>query len=105
MPFTFKLAKRMAIAWRRRPPLLLLAVAFLPHLPLEIRLMLLTFWRAVSLTPFWSDIGDRRRCQLPTAILVLRFAILAIPKVAPSVPQKRPSWQTLGGAFSQRRVS
>jgi len=100
MPFTFKLAKRMAIAWRRRPPLLLLAVAFLPHLPLEIRLMLLTFWRAVSLTPFWSDIGDRRTCQLPTAIqrrlgdqhpcweffvarVVLRFAILAIPKVAP----------------------
>jgi len=100
MTFTFKLSKRMAIAWMRRPPLLVLAVAFLPHRPLEIRLMLLTFWRAVSLTPFWWDIGDRRRCQLPTGILrrlsdqypcweffvarvVLRFAILAIPKVAP----------------------
>ena len=82
MPFAFKLPKRLAIAWRRRPPLLFLAAA-----------------RAVSLRPFWSDIGNRRRCQLPTGILrrlsdqypcweffvarvVLRFAILAIPKVA-----------------------
>jgi len=99
MPFTFKLPKRMAIAWRH-PPLLLLAVAFLPHLSVEIRLMLVAFWRAVSLKPFWSDIGNRRRCQLPTGIqrrlgdqhpcweffmarVLLRFAILAIPKVAP----------------------
>jgi len=99
MPFAFKLSKRLAIAWRQRPPLLFLTVAFIPHLSVEIRLMLIAVSRAISLKPFWLDIGDRRRCQLPTGILrrlsdqypcweffvarvVLRFAILAIPKVA-----------------------
>jgi len=100
MPFTFKLSKRLAIAWTRRPAFVLIVAAFLPHLPVAVRLTLIALSHAVSLKPFWSDIGDRRRCQLPTAIprrmgdqhpsweffvarAVLRFAILAIPKVAP----------------------
>src|SRR6266480_7825137 len=98
MPFTFKLSKRLAIAWTRRPPFVLIVAAFLPHLPVAGRLSLIALSHAVSLKPFWSDIGNRRRCQLPTEMrrrlgdqhpcweffitrMVLRLAILAIPKV------------------------
>ena len=96
MNFKFKLAKRLAIAW---------VAAFFAHpahLPIEARLALLTLLAlscAVSLRPYWSVMGDRRRYQLPTQVrrrlsdqypcwqffigcVVVRVAILAIPKVA-----------------------
>jgi hypothetical protein len=99
MPFGFKLPKRLAIAWRARSRFLLVVAALLPHLPVESRLTLIAFSHAVSLRPFWSDIGNRRRCQLRTterrrlgdthpcweffiSRVVVRVAILAIPKVA-----------------------
>jgi hypothetical protein len=94
----FKLSKRLAIAWVRRPRFLPIVAAFLSHLPVEARIALIALAGAVSVRLFWSDSGNRRRYQLPTkepgrlgdrypcwefyvGRVVLRVAILALPKV------------------------
>ena len=100
MPFMFKLAKRLAMAWwRRRPRLRILAAILLPHVPPEVRLALLALPRFASVQLFWTEIGNQRRRQLRTtarrrlddhypcwhffiACVVVRVAIHAIPKVA-----------------------
>ena len=101
MPFAFKLPKRLAMAWSKRRPSLprLLAAVLLPHASPEMRIALVVLPRFASVNSFWSDIGNRRRRQLPTterrrlgdecpcweffvSRVVVRVAILAIPKVA-----------------------